>query len=1519
MRKSAILLVFALIFSLFALTSCEQLGAVKDKVQGIINDITGKTEPDDPTPEPPEDCTHADGDKNHLCDTCQNKLSDCADGDSNHTCDVCGKKLSECKDGDSNHTCDVCGKKISECKDDDNNHNCDVCGTKLSECADTDSNHKCDVCDKRLSFCKDDDLDYKCDICPNEFEDVTYALNVSDTETGTRSSDDIQGKFTIPAGTEVRTRTKTFEGVEYTKSVKLGSSSSSIKVDVPGDGKLTFLIQNGSSSADTQFVVLVAPDGTTTELEFVGKIQGSPVVKLEMNVTEGEWTIKRKSGTIDIFHLQLECHLPKSEECGFELASAGNVDFISGTTLDLAGIRLNAIFDSGKTSPLDNSLVTVDTSKVDMTKAGEYDVTVSYKDYAPVTFRVYVYEPKEIKLGFDATVQGTSNSAGNSVYFNHSFKEVYSIGEALDTDGLSVIVVAKCGEKALEFKVDDYEITGFDSSSIGNNVITVTANGVSTTTMVYITDAIPTVDEDENAVLALVDPGYFGIRGDLTGPYHVFSTIQQALDFLAKADPNVQKELYLCPGYYNEKLEITIPNLHIRGEGATADEVVIEWNSLYGIPDASGYSQVTDSTATVAIRDTAINCTIENVTISNYWNSLEVFDRELGKNYPEHRALALLVQADHFIMRDSRLIGYQDTVEFFTGRQYLNNVYISGTTDFIFGTNNTTLFENCQIHSIDNGKTDGGYITAFKGLNKGETDAIKYGAIFYRCKFTADENVVANKNTAIGRTWGAAAAVALIECEIDAHVSLKGASGASKNERYVSMNGILPTADTVQFVEYGNTGAGALTEAVAGMTMLTAQEAANYVNIAVIFGKTNGKVTYVEAWNPHSTEVAVDDKTYYYFEQKESTTGTSYTIDTSTNLAVGESATLGDMLISAEGGKIAWNANSGALNMKAGAFISFTVKAGTEIIISAYPGYQHYTVNGVATSAADFTRYYGEDTEVVILSTGDCYLFSVIINPGETAPEAADLEEIKVEGFKTHYAVGEELVYDGVKVNAYYTDHSIVTVTDYTVDATAVNTAAEGTYDVIFSYGGAAVTVTVTYEDPGAGPEISKDTYLDFSTTDGLVEVQNNPKVTMTGSVRHNGGEIQITGTISFMVKAGTVVTVYPYANSSYVSYTLGMEGEENLPTYNETMSVMFNEDCTVVYTGLSNNYLVGRSINCPLAEGKYVFGGSSEEGDVTGILESIPGMSISGTFRNHSDGAQLGSDSQIIFIASPLSTVTIQGYDTNYGKLLVLVDGVQVEMNANAQYVFTATYAATVIIEAVNAGTDEEPAYNKSYITYIDVKLPVYIEENTTISFGNAGNYKDSIVDFSGITITDNGADNAQVKNGSFSFAVRKGAIVTVHGYPGYTSYNLGDGDLTYKDITDEYFTYEVTYSDCLITISHTTGNNYFYSITVEYPVIYDENTTVDLTATGANIQGATGKYEGLDVDATNGKFADNNGGWVQVNAGTIIKLRVAEGAEVTVSAYTSQDNFTVEITNGICTITCNGNDYLNAITVKY
>ena len=1022
------------------------------------------------------------------------------------------------------------------------------------------------------------------EVYTGEYEEVTYSLNISGLETGTRAEDEINGKFTIVATSEVRNRTKTYDGVEYQKSVKVGNSTTKILVDVPGNGTLSFLVQNGSSGAATQFITVTAPDGTVHNIEFAGADDGSPVVMIELEVTEGLWTISRgkNGGTQDIFALGLTCLVEVSPETGFELVAPGTVDYVAGQDLDVSKLVLNATFASGKTEPLTLADVTVDDSAFNKDVAGEYTITVSYKDYAPISYTVTVYAPSEIELHFDAVEKLAQNSqAGNGVYYNYSWKEVYFVGDELTTDGLSVYVIASYGEKTLKFRVEDFEITGFDSSYADYCMLTVSAYGVSTVIEVHITDTNPTANED-GVYQLLVDPDYEGLAGAISGPYHVFSTIQGALDYAEKIEKGAVKELYIASGVYNEKIEITLPNLHIIGMGQSPDDVVIEWDSLYGLVDGGGFTHTTDSTQTVAVRDSAVNVTIENVTISNYWNTQERMD-EAGLAI--ERGLALLVQADRFVMKNSKLLGIQDTLELFTGRQYFENVFISGYTDFIFGTNNTTYFKGCTIHVIDTEKDDkgtAGYITAFKGSNKGSSDSIVYGAIFDGCKFTADAGVMTGK-TAIGRTWGAYAAVAVINSELGGHISLDGyVSSDNKNKRYISMNGIHPTDSTVQFVEYNNTGAGAITEAVAGMRMLTAEEAALYADFATIFGTVNGNVSYLDPWNPASTEVVVDDREYYYFNGQEGTSGTSYTYTDNIQGAIG---TLGNITIDATVGKLTHRGSDSQFN--AGAKIIFNVEAGTLVTVISYPGYGYYTINGIAHNAHDtFSVYFAEACEVVIEATSTSYIYQLIINPNEAAPAAPSLNEIKIEGMQKDYVVGDELSLEGVVVKAYYSDYSVVVVSDYEVDITAVNNAAAGEYDVVFSFGGKTASVKVTFEAPDADPR--KDVNMTFGSEGNWAD--GDPAIDLSGiTVGDNGGNnSQVKeGSIRITLYAGATLTIKGY--SGYTDYTLSdgtIEYVINKDSADHTAHVYTAEaDVVVTITVTSgSNYFHGIEIKYPSA-----------------------------------------------------------------------------------------------------------------------------------------------------------------------------------------------------------------------------------------------------------------------------------------------------------------------------------------------
>ena len=111
-------------------------------------------------------CAHIDNDKNHSCDKCNDKMTDCADASKDHKCDICGNNLTNCADNDKNHACDICTIKLSDCADNNNDHNCDLCGADNGVAhIEGEGKHSCDYCGIVISICIDNNTDHKCDQC----------------------------------------------------------------------------------------------------------------------------------------------------------------------------------------------------------------------------------------------------------------------------------------------------------------------------------------------------------------------------------------------------------------------------------------------------------------------------------------------------------------------------------------------------------------------------------------------------------------------------------------------------------------------------------------------------------------------------------------------------------------------------------------------------------------------------------------------------------------------------------------------------------------------------------------------------------------------------------------------------------------------------------------------------------------------------------------------------------------------------------------------------------------------------------------------------------------------------------------------------------------------------------------------------------------------------------------------------------------------------------------------------------
>src|SRR5689334_1344397 len=167
-----------------------------------------------------------------------------------------------------------------------------------------------------------------------------------------------------------------------------------------------------------------------------------------------------------------------------------------------------------------------------------------------------------------------------------------------------------------------------------------------------------------------------------------FGSLQAAVDAL----PESGGEIRLGPGVYREKVLVTKPNVHLRGDTRRANDVVIAWSD--GAVQVGG----TFKTATLEVR--ADDFRAEDLTVANdYWL----------RNTEPSQAVALYLTGDRAVVERVRMLGSQDTLyaasrkceglDCRISRQYFRDCYVEGHVDFIFG-NSKAFFENCHIHAI---------------------------------------------------------------------------------------------------------------------------------------------------------------------------------------------------------------------------------------------------------------------------------------------------------------------------------------------------------------------------------------------------------------------------------------------------------------------------------------------------------------------------------------------------------------------------------------------------------------------------------------------------------------------------------------------------------------------------------------------------------------------------------------------------------------------------------------------------
>ena len=277
-----------------------------------------------------------------------------------------------------------------------------------------------------------------------------------------------------------------------------------------------------------------------------------------------------------------------------------------------------------------------------------------------------------------------------------------------------------------------------------------------------------------------------------------FTTIQAAID-ASKAFPYQRIKIFVKKGVYHEKVLIPSCNTTLSLIGERKDSTIITYGDHFKKIDRGRNSTFYTATLQVLANDFHA----ENLTIEN----------SAG---PVGQALALAVEADRCSFKNCKLLGNQDTlyVAGENARQYFNECFIEGTTDFIFG-EATAWFEKCTIKSKANS-----FITAAS-----TPQGISYGFVFRDCNILAAPDV---KKVFLGRPWRKYAKTVYINCNMGSFILPEGWDNWNEpgNEK------------TAFYAEYKSTGEGAApAKRVSWSKQLTDKEAKQYTVEKVLGGR----------------------------------------------------------------------------------------------------------------------------------------------------------------------------------------------------------------------------------------------------------------------------------------------------------------------------------------------------------------------------------------------------------------------------------------------------------------------------------------------------------------------------------------------------------------------------------------------------------------------------------------------------------------------------------------------------------
>jgi PelA/Pel-15E family pectate lyase len=240
-------------------------------------------------------------------------------------------------------------------------------------------------------------------------------------------------------------------------------------------------------------------------------------------------------------------------------------------------------------------------------------------------------------------------------------------------------------------------------------------------------------------------------------------TVQTAID---RVPVNNKKRVVIRirPGTYFEQVRVPVYKPYISFIGESAEKTTITFKL--------SNKEAGSTSASYSVYIGGHDFYAENITFENSFGT-------------GSQAVAVLVEADRAVFKNSRFLGWQDTLYAKNGRQYYENCYIEGHVDFIFG-QAAAVFDNCLIHS----KGDG-YIAAPMRFSADEPS----GLVFLNSTLTSENT---KDGIFLGRPWRDYGRTVFLNTKMDAAIRPEG------------WNHWQPEREkTAYFAEYNSSGGGA--------------------------------------------------------------------------------------------------------------------------------------------------------------------------------------------------------------------------------------------------------------------------------------------------------------------------------------------------------------------------------------------------------------------------------------------------------------------------------------------------------------------------------------------------------------------------------------------------------------------------------------------------------------------------------------------------------------------------------------